>query len=174
MRRKSKRDPRIPPRLEEGTAAVAQTMRRALAPCRMYVPRFARAVHSRTHLAMDHSLSGRPLELRPGFALVELQTTSRMSADEHGLTHGGFYFSMADYAAMLAVNDPHVVLGAAECRFLKPVRCDDVLQAAATVTAEKGKKRTVEVTVARGSEEVFQGTFVAFVLDHHVLETDPD
>jgi acyl-coenzyme A thioesterase PaaI-like protein len=48
-----------------------------------------------------------------------------MVVDAHGLVHGGFVFGLADYAAMLAVNDPNVVLGAAEARFLKPVRRGD-------------------------------------------------
>jgi acyl-coenzyme A thioesterase PaaI-like protein len=44
-----------------------------------------------------------------------------MAADQRGLVHGGFTFGLADYAAMVAVNDPNVVLGAAEVRFLAPV-----------------------------------------------------
>ena len=61
-----------------------------------------------------------PTDLRPGYAKVTMVTTPVMSADDRGLTHGGFYFGMADYAAMLAVNDPNVVLGSADsCRFLK-------------------------------------------------------
>jgi acyl-coenzyme A thioesterase PaaI-like protein len=45
-----------------------------------------------------------------------------MAVDDRGLVHGGFVFGLADHAAMLAVNDPNVVLGAASTRFLKPVR----------------------------------------------------
>ena len=41
----------------------------------------------------------------------------------------GFIFGAADYAAMLAVNQPNVVLGAAETHFLKPSRVGDVLLA---------------------------------------------
>ena len=99
-----------------------------------------------------------------------MTTLPSMSADERGLTHGGFYFGMADYAAMLAINDPNVVLGAAETRFLKPVREGDVLTASANVTGEKGKKRLVDVAVERGSDTVFTGTFTCFVLDKHVLD----
>eukprot|EP00959_Pyramimonas_sp_CCMP1952_P285538 5970257-Pyramimonas_sp.AAC.2 len=77
---------------------------------------------------------------------------------------------MADYAAMLAVNDPNVVLGAAETRFLKPVKTGDELVAHAAVTEEKGKKRTVAVSILRGGEEVFTGTFTCFALPCHVLD----
>ena len=45
-----------------------------------------------------------------------------MAADGRGLVHGGFTFGLADFAAMCAVNDPNVVLGAATCKFLAPVQ----------------------------------------------------
>ncbi|CAE8594489.1 unnamed protein product [Polarella glacialis] len=96
--------------------------------------------------------------------------SKEMKADAQGLTHGGFYFGMADYAAMLAVNDPHVVLGAATAKFLKPVRTGDELTAEARVSEAKGKKRVVEVKIFRGTEEVFEGTFTCFVLEKHVLD----
>ena len=93
-----------------------------------------------------------------------------MAADERGLVHGGFVFGAADYAAMLAVNDPNVVLGAAETRFLKPVVVGEEVVAEARVESEKGKKRVVEVTVRRGEDEVCQATLTCFVLPQHVLE----
>ncbi|HSF38746.1 MAG TPA: hotdog domain-containing protein, partial [Thermoanaerobaculia bacterium] len=74
-----------------------------------------------THLAIDRRLVGEPVELGPGTASVALVTVPEMAADERGLVHGGFVFGLADYAAMLAVNHPNVVLGSAETRFLKPV-----------------------------------------------------
>ncbi len=77
-----------------------------------------RAQEPRTHLAIDRRLSGEPVELEPGRARLELLTTRAMQADERGLVHGGFIFSFADHAAMLAINDPFVVLGAASVKFL--------------------------------------------------------
>lgn len=123
-----------------------------------------------THLAIDRSLCGTPSRVGDGEAEVELLTTAVMAADERGLVHGGFLFGLADYAAMLAVNDPNVVLGAAEVRFLKPNVVGDALLATARVTGEAGKKREVDVTVASGATEVFQGRFTCFVLPQHVLE----
>ena len=66
-----------------------------------------------------------------------------MAADDRGLVHGGFIFGMADYAAMVAVNDPLVVLGSAETKFLKPVQVGDTVEAVARVQSESGKKRIV-------------------------------
>ncbi|MDJ0884134.1 MAG: PaaI family thioesterase [Desulfobacterales bacterium] len=126
---------------------------------------------AQTHLAIDAELCGQPAELRPHYCRVHMTATTRMAADDRGLVHGGFIFGMADYAAMLAVNDPHVVLGAAEARFLKPVRTGEKIVAEAQVDAAEGKKHRVTVTVSReGGEAVFKGDFTCFVLDRHVLE----
>jgi len=123
----------------------------------------------RTHLRIDPELVGRPLALAEGRAEVELRTTERMGVDAEGLVHGGFVFGLADYAAMLAVNDPYVVLGAATSRFVRPVRVGDTVVAVAEVGAQTGKKREVRVVARRGEEEVFEGTFTCFVLPKHVL-----
>ena len=124
----------------------------------------------RTHLGIDRSLCGEPVELSEGRAVVALATRSQMTADAHGLVHGGFVFGAADYAAMLAVNDPNVVLGGSDVRFLAPVRLGDKVVCTATVTGEKGRKRVVEVSCAVGETVVVSGTLTCFVLDQHVLE----
>jgi acyl-coenzyme A thioesterase PaaI-like protein len=123
-----------------------------------------------THLAIDAELVGRPVELAPGRAVAELTTTKRMAADDRGLVHGGFLFGLADYAAMLAVNDPLVVLGAAETKLTKPVATGEVVHAEATVEEEKGKKRIVRVVAKRGEDVVMEGVFTCFVLEKHVLD----
>ena len=123
-----------------------------------------------THLGIDASLWGSPEELADGRARVRLLTRPEMGADDRGLVHGGFVFGLADYAAMLAVNDPNVVLGAAEVRFQRPCVVGDELVAEATVLSEKGRKREVEVSVSRGDESLFSGRFSCFVLDAHVLD----
>ncbi len=124
----------------------------------------------KTHKKIDRKLCGKPVELQEGRAKVEMITLPEMAADEYGLVHGGFIFGLADYAAMLAVNHPNVVLGAAEVKFLKPVRVGEKLVAEAEVIGEQGKKRNVKVSVRRDGEEIFVGNFICFVLDRHVLE----
>ena len=126
-------------------------------------------MESRTHLSINPELCGVVIDIEQGSAVVELRTLPEMVADERGLVHGGFVFGLADYAAMVAVNDPNVVLGGAEMRFLKPVVVDEVLQAHAQVDSADGKKRTVTVTVRRGQELVFEGALTCFVLPQHVL-----
>lgn len=93
-----------------------------------------------------------------------------MAADDSGLVHGGFVFGLADYAAMLAVNHPNVVLGSADVKFLSPVRVGDSLEAQASVQKKDGKKHMVDVVVKNGDKKVFTGRFTCFVLETHVLE----
>jgi uncharacterized protein (TIGR00369 family) len=124
----------------------------------------------KTHLAADPRLCGTPEALSDGTARVVLETTDSMVVDAQGLVHGGVIFSAADYAAMLAVNDPNVVLGAAETRFLKPVRRGDRLVASAHTLVSQGRKHEVRVEATVNSDKVFEGTFTCFVLEQHVLD----
>jgi len=126
-----------------------------------------------THQQIDSRLCGMPLAVAPDFSRVELKTDNAMKVDHFGLVHGGFIFGLADHAAMIAVNDPNVVLGAADVKFLKPVRIGDTVVAEARVTFKKGKKQMVSVTVTRQGEAVFTGEFACFVLEHHVLADGP-
>jgi len=123
-----------------------------------------------THLAIDPTLSGKLTALSSDHAKVLFHTTRQMAADAQGLVHGGFLFSAADYAAMCAVNDPYVVLGAASTKFIAPVRVGDAVLFEATVIKTKGKKRKVSVVGSVEGVKVFEGSFTAFVLDGHVFE----
>jgi uncharacterized protein (TIGR00369 family) len=122
-----------------------------------------------THTKIDHNLCGNPLEISDGTSRVSLTTLDKMAVDSHGLVHGGFIFGLADYAAMLAVNDPNVVLASANVKFLKPVKVGQDIVAKAKVTDQKGKKYFVSVSVENTTKEIFQGEFICFVLEKHVL-----
>ncbi|PKN58963.1 MAG: thioesterase [Deltaproteobacteria bacterium HGW-Deltaproteobacteria-14] len=124
----------------------------------------------RTHFGVDAALVGAVERVADGEATAALVATTEMAADERGLVHGGFTFGLADYAAMVAVNDPHVVLGASSCRFLAPVRVGERMVATARVTAEKGRRRVVAVSVSVGDMVVLDGELTTFVLDGHVLD----
>ncbi len=126
----------------------------------------------KTHLAINRSLCGQLLSIAEGTAIVKISTTSEMVADDHGLVHGGFVFGAADFAAMAAVNDPNVVLGSAEVRFLKPSKAGDCVVLEARVVEAAGKRRLVDVEgVDEAGTKVFSGVFTCFVLEKHVLET---
>jgi uncharacterized protein (TIGR00369 family) len=123
-----------------------------------------------THEAISHRLCGRPVELYPGFAAVEMEAPPETAADGRGLVHGGFVFGLADHAAMLAVDEPTVVLAAAEVKFLKPVVVGEKLRAEALLEMRNGRRVTVRAWVRRGGDEVLTAVFRCAVPERHVLE----
>ena len=125
----------------------------------------------RTHERIAAHLYGKPVELSDGRARVALDITGEMAADARGLAHGGFTFGLADYAAMLAVNEPTVVLAGATLKFLGPVVVGDHVEAEASVDRTEGKKRWVKVTVRRAGQPVLEGELFAVVPDRHILDT---
>jgi uncharacterized protein (TIGR00369 family) len=127
-------------------------------------------VDIRTHLAIDPALCGKPLFIKEGESQVAFTALPEMAADKSGLVHGGFVFGLGDYAAMLAVNHPNVVLGSAEVKFLRPVQVGDTLEAQASVRKVDGKKQMVDVVITKSDKTVLTGRFTCFVLDTHVLD----
>ena len=125
-----------------------------------------------THQGIEQRLCGTPRMVDNHTSIVELVTTGDMVADGSGLIHGGFIFGLADYAAMIAVNHPNVVLGAADVKFLKPVKVGEAVVAEARVKELQDKKLYVSVSVQHAGEEVFQGLFTCFILRRHVLAGD--
>ena len=97
-------------------------------------------VDIRTHLDIDQTLCGKPLSIADGESRVVFTALPEMAVDKTGLIHGGFVFGLGDYAAMLAVNHPNVVLGSADVRFLSPVQIGATLEARASVQKVDGKK----------------------------------
>ena len=125
----------------------------------------------KTHRRAKAPLLGRPILVRDDAeAVVELKAVEEMAVDDRGLIHGGFTFGLADYAAMLAVNHPYVVLGSSQVRFLAPVRVGDVMRARAEVVEREGRRREVSVEVQVGAVRVLTGTMTCYVLDGHVLD----
>ena len=124
----------------------------------------------RTHERIAAHLCGKPVELAEGRARVVLEITGDMAADARGLAHGGFTFGLADYAAMLAVNEPTVVLAGATLKFLGPVVVGDRVEAEAAVERSEGKKRWVKVVVRRGGQPMLEGELLAVVPDRHILD----
>lgn len=123
-----------------------------------------------THEEINHELSGEIEKLENGYVELKLVTTHEMIADNQGLIHGGFIFSAADYAAMLAVNEKNVVLVASDCQFLSPVKFGDIVNFIAKVRHKEGRKRNVHVSGYVLDIKVFEGVFKTVVLDRHVLK----
>ncbi len=128
------------------------------------------AMEINTHEKADPRLLGIPVLLENGTAVVELTATEEMAVDDRGLVHGGFTFGLADYAAMLAVNDPLVVLGSADVKFTAPVKVGESMVATGVVEAVDSGRRDVSVEVSVGEKVVLKGTMACYVLQRHVLD----
>ncbi len=126
----------------------------------------------KTHLSASEELLGKVEIIEGGkFSRITLLVDHRMRVDEKELAHGGFTFGLADYAAMVAVNDPFVVLLSSQVRFLKPVVVGDRITAHARITETEGKKNKVWCEVFNQNEtKVFEGEFLCLNLKRHVLE----
>jgi len=124
----------------------------------------------KTHLAVNNSLCGKVVSLSDGAATVVLETTQEMLADNNGLVHGGFIFGAADYAAMVAVNDPYVVLGSADVKFTAPVRAGNSVTLEARVVESKNKKRIVSVEGKLAEITVLSGLLTCIVLEKSILD----
>jgi uncharacterized protein (TIGR00369 family) len=124
-----------------------------------------------THLLAHNPLLGTPIKIIDGkLAIVKLVAIENMVVDESGLVHGGFTFGLADYAAMLAINDPNVVLSSANVRFTSPVKRGDIMMAEAKVVEESMRKRVVKVEVKVDKDTVLSGNLICYVLEKHVLD----
>lgn len=124
-----------------------------------------------THIKTSKKLVGEVVSLDAIKAVVTLAISEEMVVDNFGLAHGGFTFGLADYAAMVLVNHPNVVLGKAEVKFIKPTVLGDQLVATAAYKDKgNGVKSVVEVIVLNQHQaKVFEGDFTCFSLDTHVL-----
>jgi acyl-coenzyme A thioesterase PaaI-like protein len=128
-------------------------------------------IKQNTHQLASEKLIGSVISIGNDCATVKLTITEEMIVDSYNLSHGSFVFGLADYAAMVAINEPTVVLGKASTKFLKPVVLNDEVTAVAKITETSGKKISVSVDVKNQKKElVFEGEFICFVLEKHILD----
>lgn len=125
-----------------------------------------------THLLASEKLVGTVVSIGNNCATVKLTITKEMIVDTYNLSHGSFVFGLADYAAMVAINEPTVVLGKATTKFLKPVVLNDEVTAVATINENSNEKKVSVSVVVKNQKNkpVFEGEFVCFVLEKHILE----
>ncbi|MEV0948678.1 hydroxyphenylacetyl-CoA thioesterase PaaI [Rhodococcus sp. NPDC049939] len=94
-------------------------------------------------------------ELSPGRVVASMVVGPTM-VNGHGITHGGFVFTLADTTFAMACNgyDTPAVAARADIRFLAPSRLGDILVAEATERARFGRNGIYDVTVRHGIETV--------------------
>jgi len=123
-----------------------------------------------THYLASERLIGEIIKIENKYSEVNLKTTEEMSVDNYGLIHGGFIFGLADYAAMIAVNKPTVVLAKADVRFVNPVKIGDDLIAIAKVINDLDNKNIVNVEITNSNnKKIFDGDFHCYILKKHAL-----
>ena len=101
--------------------------------------------------AASHALGIELVELSSGTAVVTMTVTETM-VNGHGMTHGGFVFTLADTAFSLACNshDQRAVASHADIRFIAATRLGDVLRAEANERARYGRNGIYDVSVRNG------------------------
>lgn len=123
-----------------------------------------------THKKIRKYLSGELIGIDKNYAKVSLLCTYEMAVDEMGLTHGGFTFGAADFAAMASVNEPNVVLIGAKTKFLAPAKTGDTIIFEAHAKFNDARKRDIHVIGTLNEIKIFEGTFAAVILEKHVLK----
>lgn len=110
--------------------------------------------------AADH-LGISLIRCQPGAATLTMTVTELM-ANGHGITHGGFVFTLADTAFAVACNGygKTTVAASATINFIAPTAVGDRLTAEAVERSRRGRSGIYDVTVRRGDDVVaeFRGT----------------
>ena len=90
-------------------------------------------------------------ELAPGRATATMTVRESM-VNGHGITHGGYVFTLADTAFALACNsrDAPAVAAHADIRFIAATKLGDELRAEAVERALYGRSGIYDVAVSRG------------------------
>ncbi|MDR1451289.1 MAG: PaaI family thioesterase [Helicobacteraceae bacterium] len=118
---------------------------------------------------INQELCGYVEEIQDGYAKVRLIASDDMVVDKRGLIHSGFIFCAANFAAAAAINKPNVLLAAARCNFLAPLKVGDEVVFEASSMQNATRKRVVTVSGLIGKIKVFDGEFSAVVTEKHAL-----
>jgi acyl-CoA thioesterase len=129
---------------------------------------FREYVH--THQRLAPSAVGKIRDIKEGYARTEFKLHKDMAVDEHDLAFTGYIFNAANYAAMIAVNEPNVIISSAKTMFLLPIKVGEVLTFEAISKHRESKKKMIRVTATQQGVKVFEGEFATLVYDSHVLD----
>ena len=118
---------------------------------------------------INQSIVGFLEEIVPGEATVKLVCTDDMVADQKGLIHTGFMFNSANYAALLAINEPNAITIVSKANFLLPAVLDDEVIFKARAMQTESRKRVVRVDGFLRDNKIFEAEFSIVVMDRHIL-----
>ena len=88
------------------------------------------------------------IAIAPGQATIEMTIRQKM-LNGHNTCHGGFLFTLADFAFAVACNSYNKIAVAASCNinFVRPAHVGDVLHASAVESYKSGRNGIYDVTV---------------------------
>ena len=124
----------------------------------------------KTSPAIKLNLSGAATLIEKNHAKTKFYTNNEMTADSEGLIHTGFILSAANYAALLAINEPFCVTISARINFFGAIKLGDVVEFEAKAHFEESKKREVRVIGKTKDIKIFEGTFQLVTLEEHIFQ----
>ncbi len=111
------------------------------------------------------ALAFKPLVQRAGYAEVSAEISPE-TLNGVGIAHGGFLFSLSDYASALAANTPErlAISSGASIDYIEPVPAGASIVAVASVDAENAKSGVYKVVITDSRREkifaVFRGRLI--------------
>ena len=124
----------------------------------------------RTHVELDPNLVGRVDHLNEDESHTTLNTTKAMHADEERLVHSGFIGSSAEYAALIAVNEPNAMIYSVSSQYFSCARVGEDVTFKATVQHTEGHKRNVTVIGSIESIKVYRANIIVIIPEYHPLK----
>lgn len=123
-----------------------------------------------THNKINTRLCGEAIDLKEGYAKIELETKPEMIVDSSNMIHTGFIYSGAAFAAVAAVNDPTALVVGSDVRFLAPIDTGNTIIFEAKTMQKDTKKREVRVIGVVLDIKIFEALFHVVIFEKHVLK----
>jgi acyl-CoA thioesterase len=124
----------------------------------------------RTHTELDPNQVGHVDHLNPDESRITLTTSRSMHADMENLVHSGYIGSSAEYAALIAVNEPNAMIYSVSSQYFACARVGDDVSYKATVKHSEGRKRDVTVVGKIESIKVYEAHIVVIIPEYHPLK----
>ncbi len=127
-------------------------------------------IRVRTHTELDPNHIGHVDKLKEDESYTTLTTSKMMHADMEQLVHSGYIGSSAEYAALIAVNEPNAMVYSIEAKYYACARVGDDVTFHATVKHSEGRKRDVTVVGKIHSIKIYEAHIIVVIPEYHPLK----
>lgn len=124
----------------------------------------------RTHTELDVNYAGYIDAMKEDESFTTLSTSRMMQADSEHLTHSGFVGSAAEYAALIAVNEPNGMIYSVNSQYFACARIGDDIKYHATVKHSEGRKRDVIVIGKIEAIKIYEAHIIVVIPEYHPLK----